>query len=84
MKKKPSQTLQIYRAMKRGKTVTPMDALELCGCFRLSARIADLKEMGCLIENREKHGHYARYKLVGFASWTDAKEVLQKLKVGAA
>jgi len=28
------------------KGITPMDALKLCGCFRLSARIHDLKEEG--------------------------------------
>jgi len=28
------------------KGITPMDALQKFGCFRLSARIADLKEAG--------------------------------------
>ena len=32
--------------MQDGNGITPMDALELCGCFRLSARIADLKKRG--------------------------------------
>lgn len=32
--------------MQDGNGITPMDALELCGCFLLSARIADLKKRG--------------------------------------
>lgn len=35
--------------MEAGNGITPMDALRLCGCFRLSARIADLKKRGYAI-----------------------------------
>ena len=42
-----SQNQQILKYLKKNrKGITPMDALKLCGCFRLSARIHDLKEDG--------------------------------------
>ena len=41
-----SQNKSILGVLMQGKTITPMDALELCGCFRLSARIYDLREQG--------------------------------------
>lgn len=52
--------------------ITPQDALDHFGCMRLSARIADLREMGHLIstENETRKNRfgkkvtYARYKLV--------------------
>lgn len=47
------------------KGITPIDALELCGCFRLSARIFDLKRKGFVIETRPVKGkQYCRYVLV--------------------
>lgn len=42
-----SQNQKILKYLKTHKKgITPMDALKLCGCFRLSARIHDLKEQG--------------------------------------
>jgi hypothetical protein len=42
-----SQNQQILKYLKKNRNgITPMDALKLCGCFRLSARIHDLKEEG--------------------------------------
>ncbi len=47
------------------KGITPIDALELCGCFRLSARIWDLRHKGFVIESRPVKGHqYCRYVLM--------------------
>lgn len=45
-KRKESQNKAILRFMKMGGRITPMEALALCGCFRLSARIYDLREIG--------------------------------------
>ena len=42
--------------------ITPMDALKDFGCFRLSARIKDLRNEGMNIITEHKNG-YARYKL---------------------
>ena len=45
--KTTSQNQKILKYLRTHKSgITPMDALHLCGCFRLSARIFDLKEAG--------------------------------------
>ena len=46
MKTLISQANAILKYLQDGNGITPMDALNLCGCFRLSARIADLKKRG--------------------------------------
>lgn len=38
-----SQNAQILAALKSGRKLTPMDCLNLYGCFRASGRIYDLK-----------------------------------------
>ena len=38
-----SQTARIKAALLRGETLTPMDALRRFGCFRLGARIWELR-----------------------------------------
>lgn len=40
-----SQNEQILDALKRGP-LTPLDALERFGCFRLAARVGELREQG--------------------------------------
>lgn len=41
-----TQTAQILAHLKTGRSITPLDALEWFGCFRLGARIYDLKQDG--------------------------------------
>ena len=41
-----SQTTQIANYLNKGKKLTPIDALNKFGCFRLAARIADLRNEG--------------------------------------
>ena len=41
-----SQNSQILAWLRRGRTLTPRQALDLFDCFRLSGRIYDLKEAG--------------------------------------
>jgi hypothetical protein len=53
--------------LKRGYSITPIQALNKWGCFRLSARIHDLREMGYLIGtlNEQANGKtFAKYKLL--------------------
>jgi hypothetical protein len=45
-----SQTDQIRTYLEQGGALTPLDALNLFGCFRLGARIYDLKRAGMKIE----------------------------------
>jgi hypothetical protein len=67
MKTIQSQAKRILEYLKAGNGITPMDALDLFGCFRLGARIADLKRMGYdIVTERVKveGGKYvARYHL---------------------
>ena len=67
MKTIQSQAKRILEYLKDGNGITPMDALDLFGCFRLGARIADLKKMGYdIVTERVKveGGKYvARYHL---------------------
>ena len=62
-----SQKSAILSHLKSKKTITPLQALELFGCFRLAARISELRESGHLIETETVHQgdkHYAKYRLV--------------------
>lgn len=61
-----SQCTLIEQHLRSGKTITPIEALDLYGCFRLGARIWDLKHQGLdivrdMITNGRKR--YARYSL---------------------
>jgi hypothetical protein len=44
-----SQNDAILHALKFGRKLTPMAALRLFGCFRLAARIYELRKQGHLI-----------------------------------
>lgn len=49
-------------------SITAMEAVEEYGCYRLSARIADLRDMGVeivtlMMENSHNSGHHAKYIL---------------------
>ena len=41
-----TQAAQILAHLKTGRSITPIDALNKYGCFRLGARIYDLKQDG--------------------------------------
>jgi hypothetical protein len=45
-----SQTTQIAKYLNKGRKLTPIDALNKFGCFRLAARIADLRNDGMNIK----------------------------------
>ena len=64
-----SQNRRILEHLQAGKSITPLEAIPLFGCYRLSARIKDLRKKGFEIEtdmvshvnsNGEKK-RYARY-----------------------
>ncbi len=62
-----SQEQAILAWLKAGNSITPLDALSLFGCFRLAARIADLRSEGWDIRTesvKTPSGKYvARYQL---------------------
>lgn len=57
----------ILAALKAGRTLSPMEALREFGCFRLGARIWDLKQQGYPIERSwgtDGEKRWAEYRLV--------------------
>lgn len=62
-----SQKQQILAHLKNGQTLTAISALSLYGCFRLSARINELRQSGHDIESKfvTRNGKkFSRYKLI--------------------
>ena len=60
------QTEKILQWLKLGHSITPIDALKMFGCFRLSGRIHELKSKGYdiktnMIEMQDKK--FAEYSL---------------------
>lgn len=59
-----SQTDAILAHMEAGNTITPMEALNLCGSLALHSRISELRERGYAIdsvtrrENGKRFGEY--------------------------
>jgi hypothetical protein len=63
-----TQTEMIRAHLESGREITPIDALEHYGCFRLAARINDLRRAGLPIETitEQRNGKaWAKYRLVG-------------------
>jgi hypothetical protein len=63
-----TQNEQILSLMKKGISITPVLALNKFGCFRLAARIHDLRSAGNSIRtDMVEHGdkRYACYSLIG-------------------
>lgn len=62
-----TQTQQIEKHLSSGKPLTPIQALNKFGCFRLAARINDLRKEGLNISTKimtKKGKIYASYRLV--------------------
>jgi hypothetical protein len=66
-----SQNKRIRNYLESGRTLTPLDALYQFSCFRLGARINDLKREGMNIETEiieitsdGRKKHVAKYKLI--------------------
>jgi hypothetical protein len=63
-----SQMASIFRHLRSGKTLTPLEAMLLFGSMRLAARIKDLRDEGFQIETTIKEDvrgvKYAEYRMV--------------------
>lgn len=67
MRKEKSQSENILIHLFRHGSITPIEALNLYGCFRLGARIFDLKKMGINIETeiiQKGKKQFANYKYI--------------------
>lgn len=65
-----TQLQQVLYHLKQFKTITPIEALDKYGCFRLSAVILKLRDAGYdIVTHRERNnkctGTYARYEYRG-------------------
>ena len=61
-----TQNQQIKSYLEKGKSITPLQALNKFGCFRLAARISDLRNEGLKIATKivTKDGKtFAKYYL---------------------
>jgi hypothetical protein len=68
MKHTTTQRQRILALLKRGKSITPLDAIRQFQCLRLGARIFDLRQQGFAIESETVHDRksgktFASYKL---------------------
>lgn len=61
---KATQLRWVAAQLKAGRRITPLEALSECGCFRLGARVYDLRKDGWEIETDMQKG-YATYFLKG-------------------
>ena len=62
-----TQKEAILRHLQSGQTITPLEALNLYGCFRLGARIWELRDEGYEIKSENvKQGKktFASYKII--------------------
>lgn len=62
-----SQTDMIRDHLNEGNSITPLEALTLYGCFRLSARIKNLRDEGWDIVTDTIHSNgkrFASYRMV--------------------
>ena len=50
--KRPTQANKILFHLKKGYSITPLEALKKFGSFRLGARIYELKKRGYLIQKK--------------------------------
>lgn len=74
-----SQEQAILDYLKTGKSITQLDALKMFGCFRLGARIWDLRKKGYRIEEVDTHINgktFARYFLASEEEQTIAQNNL--------
>lgn len=62
-----TQIQEIFNYLNQGNSISPLEALEKFGCFRLSGRIYDLRQQGyniqmTMVKNNGKR--FASYRLI--------------------
>ena len=56
-----SQNTEILNYLKEHGDITPMQALAHCGCFRLAARIGELRDAGWMIDTEMVESNGKRF-----------------------
>lgn len=64
-----TQCAQIRAHLLSGRSITPLEALDLYRCFRLGARIYDLRKEGMEIERKMRSYKNEDGKRVAFAEY---------------
>ncbi len=68
MSRKRTQNSQILQHLLDGHSITPIEALEKFGSFRLGARIFELRKQGFMIDMKQvsngKGNKFAKYTLI--------------------
>ena len=63
-----TQNQKIANYLNKGKAITPIEALNKFSCFRLAARISDLRNDGMLIKTKiistKKGANIASYSII--------------------
>ena len=67
-----TQCEQIADYIKKGKRISPLEALNFFGCFRLAARIADLRRRGLdirseMVDETKDNGETKRHAVYWLA-----------------
>ena len=78
---KNNQKQRILEYLKNGNSLTPLDALQLFGCFRLSGRIWDLKRDGydiksTIIKDENTGKYYSKYWICRDVEFEDEQSLL--------
>lgn len=66
MQNRESQNKKLAKWLKSGKSISPLQALNKLGIYRLASRVNDLRNDGLNIETKMIHEHpvkFAQYKL---------------------
>ena len=72
--KSPTQNEMILVDMMMGNRISPIDALRDYGCFRLAARICELRDQGYAIQSGTVHTE-GKYGPVHFSEyWIDRED----------
>ena len=61
---KPTHKKQILEYLKKYKRITAKEAIEFFDCYRLSARILELRDQGFNIVTEIKNNNHAEYILL--------------------
>lgn len=69
-----TQKAEILNWLRRTGKITQIEAIDLCKCYRLSARISELRAEGWMIvteKSRIKGAHWAVYRLIDDKKMTE-------------